>query len=232
MNKLLPLMVILLSLSGCQTTQTMFPPAHKVMLTGDTLVFDAIITGETVLEAIRIARESDKPVKTLRITSPGGEIASGIELGYFVKENNLDVEVSRLCFSACANYVITAANKVTIKKDALVGWHGGARQSDELWKQSVNPKDHEELLKYINRLRAKETIFFSRIDVDPNITVYGQTSLKRCQSSETTDGWYYSLSDLNKMGVTNVEVQGELAASAEYMGETVHSCLMPSIEQS
>lgn len=219
---------ILFSLTGCAKQATTFPPPHKVMITGRTLVFDGMITGDSVLEAIRIARASDVPLETLRITSPGGDIPSGIEFGYFVKELGLNVEVSKLCFSACANYVIPAGNKVTIKKDALVGWHGGARQSDALWKQSVPQRYHADLITFLTRIRIKENAFFEHVKVDPNITVYGQTSLKRCQLTKTSDGWYYSISDLNKMGVNNIEVQGELASETEYQGQKIRSCLMPS----
>lgn len=57
-----------------------------------------MITGEAVLRAIRIARNNEKPITKLIITSPGGDIAAGIEFGYFIREHNVDVDVRKLCF--------------------------------------------------------------------------------------------------------------------------------------
>ncbi|MDW6020006.1 hypothetical protein SBW85_20080 [Vibrio plantisponsor] len=71
-----------------------------------------MITGEAVLRAIRIARNNEKPITKLIITSPGGDIAAGIEFGYFIREHNVDVDVRKLCFSACANYILPAAKKL------------------------------------------------------------------------------------------------------------------------
>ncbi|MDN3699928.1 hypothetical protein QWY96_01515 [Vibrio artabrorum] len=132
-------------------------------VSGTTLVFDGPISGNSVLEALRVVRNSGVEIEKLRITSPGGDVPSGIELGYFIKENNLNVEVDKLCFSACANYVIPAAKTVIIKEGSLIGWHGGPRQSDELWYASSPSSNKEELIKFISRLREKKMHFSSTL---------------------------------------------------------------------
>ncbi len=201
-------LVPLFSLVGCQNIATFYPPAYKVLVVGDTLVYDGMITGETVLEAMRVVRESNKPIKTLKITSTGGEMSVGIEFGYFVKEHDLIVEVSELCFSSCANYILPAAKSVVINTNSLIGWHGGTKQSDELWELSVPKKDRAEFKAYLNRLRIKETAFFGYVGVDQQITSYGQTIENSCQVSQKTDGWYYSIEDLNRMGIRDITVKG------------------------
>ncbi|MDN2483252.1 hypothetical protein [Vibrio agarivorans] len=188
--------------------QTVFPVGQKILLVDDTLVYDGMITGDGVLEAVRIVRTSKTPIKTLRITSTGGDMAVGIEFGYFVREHNLDVEVSELCFSACANYILPAANNVTIHTNSLIGWHGGAKQADELWELSVPKKDLPVFMAYLNRLRIKETAFFGYIGVDQNIAIYGQVIDNACQIEQKSDGWYYSVEDLNRMGVKNITIKG------------------------
>lgn len=223
-------LVSLALLSGCKSIPLIFMPEHNVTVSGTTLIFDGPISGDSVLEALRVVRNSGAEIEKLRITSPGGDVPSGIELGYFVKENNLDVEVDMLCFSACANYVIPAAKTVSIKNGSLIGWHGGPRQSDEIWKAMAPSSDKEDLMKFVARLREKEEAFFEYIDVDPDITVYGQTSSKKCQLTNETQGWYYSTSDLAKMGVPNVVINGELASSIEYQGDTINACLMPEFK--
>ncbi len=82
------------------------------MLIDETLIYEGIL----VLEAIRLVIESNNKINTLRITSPGGDMATSIEFGLFIKENNLDVETSQLCFSVCANYALPAANNILIEK--------------------------------------------------------------------------------------------------------------------
>lgn len=57
-----------------------FPTQNQLTITGNTLVYDGMITGDAVLEAIRMVNDSDQKVTTLRITSSGGDIASGSSL--------------------------------------------------------------------------------------------------------------------------------------------------------
>ncbi|WP_082038311.1 hypothetical protein [Vibrio jasicida] len=208
---------MVLSITACQSTTSVYPPSHKVLVVGDTLVYDGMITGEAVLEALRVVRGSDTQIRKLKITSSGGDMAVGIEFGYFIKENNLDVEVSELCFSSCANYVIPAAKSVVINTNSLIGWHGGTKQSDELWELSVPQKDRGAFMVYLNRLRVKETAFFGYVGVDQKITTYGQTIQNSCQAKQKTDGWYYTLKDLRRMGIKNIIVKGEgLLSEIEY----------------
>lgn len=223
-------LVSLAVLSGCKSIPIVFLPEHNVTVSGTTLVFDGPISGDSVLEALRVVRNSGADIEKIRITSPGGDVPSGIELGYFVKENNLEVEVDTLCFSACANYVIPAARRVLINDGSLIGWHGGPRQSDEIWKAMAPSSDKDDLMKFVARLREKEEAFFEYINVDPDITVYGLTSSKECQLTKEIQGWYYSTNDMAKMGVPNVVIDGELASSIEYQGETISVCLMPNFK--
>lgn len=231
-----------ITLAACQSTVSIYPSAHKVLVVGDTLVFDGMITGETVLEAMRAVRESDKAINRLKITSTGGDMAVGIEFGYFVKENNLDVEVSELCFSACANYVLPAAKSVVINSNSLIGWHGGAKQADELWELSVPKKDRPAFMKYLTRLRVKETAFFGYVGVDQNITTYGQTLDNSCVVKQQTDGWYYSIEDLQRMGINDISVKGtgllnEISFKDDsgqmdttgFKGDKVTSCLLENV---
>lgn len=232
-------------LGGCQSTPALYPSTHKVLLVGDTLVYDGMITGEVVLEAMRIIRESKAPINKLKITSTGGDMAVGIEFGYFIKEHNLDVEVSELCFSSCANYVLPAAKKVVINTNSLIGWHGGAKQSDELWELSVPKKDRPVFMAYLNRLRVKETAFFGYIGVDQQITSYGQTVKNSCQIKQKSDGWYYAIEDLNRMGIKDITVKGTgLLNEIEYKndsgqlnttdtkGKKITSCLLEGVFES
>lgn len=198
------IMTVLL-LTGCQKNiPAYFPPSHKILVMGDTLVYDGMITGDAVLEAMRIIRNSDSPIRRLKIKSVGGDMAVGIEFGYFIKENDIDVEIDQLCFSSCANYIIPAAKNLVINNNSFVAWHGGATQSDELWKLGVPIDQQSALMSYVKLLRKKESAYFSYVGVDPKITTYGQIIKNSCQANEKTDGWYYSIDDLHSMGIKNI----------------------------
>ncbi|WP_260258665.1 hypothetical protein [Vibrio intestinalis] len=231
-----------LTIAGCKSTPTVYPTGQRLLLTGDTLIYEGMITGEGVLEAIRMVRQSDNAIKKLKITSTGGEMAVGMEFGYFVKENDLDVEVSEVCFSACANYILPAAKSVVINTNSLIGWHGGAKQTDKLWQQSVPKSKQVEFMTYLNRLRTKETAFFKHMGVDQQITTYGQTIENSCQIKQQTHGWYYTLEDLHRMGLKNITVKGSgLLNEIEYKDDggqldttdftpqKITSCLLESV---
>lgn len=66
--------------------------------------------------------------KTLRIESRGGDVVAGMKIGRAVYEQRMNVIVSRLCASSCANYIFTAASEKRIDDGGLVLWHGDVRQ--------------------------------------------------------------------------------------------------------
>ncbi|WP_168416686.1 hypothetical protein [Acinetobacter indicus] len=65
-------------------------------------------------------------VQTLKITSQGGEIGLGMDLGDQVYAHQLNVEVGQYCFSSCANYVFPAGKVKYLNWRSQLGWHGGA----------------------------------------------------------------------------------------------------------
>jgi len=49
------------------------------------------------------------------------------------------------CYSACANYILPAAQKGFVKRGAVVGWHGGAYQG--VWSVDLNETTYRRLEK-------------------------------------------------------------------------------------
>lgn len=223
------LMLLVVLISGCASQDIMYPGDENITTINQTLIYDGAISGEAVLRAIRIARNSEQPIKKLIITSPGGDIAAGIEFGYFIKENNLDVDVRKLCFSACANYILPAAKKVVIKRDSMVAWHGGAMQEDDMWRETVPNEYREDFFVYLNRVRIREQAFYNTIGVDPQIATYGQTKTESCIKNRYAEGWFYSIEDLKHMGIKNITLEGELLKKAEFDGEELLVCQMPTM---
>ena len=221
---------IVIFLSGCAAQNTIFPGNENITITNQTLIYDGVITGEAVLRAMRISRNNEKPITKLIITSPGGDLAAAIEFGYFIREHNLDVDVRKLCFSACANYILPAARKVVIKRESLVGWHGGAMQEDDLWRPSVPNEQRREFFKYLNKVRIREQAFYNSIGVDKQIATYGQTETESCSKQRYSEGWFYSIDDMNRMGIKDIIIEGgELVTKIEYEGEEIIACQMPPL---
>ena len=235
------LSVFIILVAGCNSTPIFFPSAYKVMVSNGMLIYDGPITGGAVLEAMRAVRESEQPIHTLKITSPGGDVAAGIEFGYFVKEKDLTVEVSELCFSACANYVLPAAKNVVIQTNSLIGWHGGASPNQAVL-NTIPQNQRAEAKAYLDRLMFKEAVFFGYIGVDQQIVSYGFKLADSCFKTQKTDGWYYSLEDMKKMGIPNIEINGSGLLNAmiykqdsgqmdttNFKGDEITSCLLENI---
>jgi len=162
----------------------------------------------------------------LSIRSQGGDIVPGMALGRWVFEHGLDVEIDELCFSSCANYVLTAGRRVRLRNTAFIGWHGGATQEmsledlsaiHQLSGKEVPAEDRERNLPtdsdfrdWIRKLVEQERAFFALVGVDQSITTLGQHGSypERFSAEEGYIGWDYSLEDLISLGLDNVEVLG------------------------
>lgn len=68
----------------------------------------------------------------LLINSNGGSLYAGIEMGNFIHQKRMSVEVIDLCMSSCANYVFLAGETKILNKNALVVFHGGPKQANFL----------------------------------------------------------------------------------------------------
>ncbi|WP_068717108.1 hypothetical protein [Vibrio tritonius] len=145
---------------------------------------------------------SDKPNR-LVVSSLGGDVEAGLELGNWIQKNKMDVEVLRLCASSCADYVLTTGNHKYLHKDSILLWHGSA------WQQHWEVDDdlQESFNQSISALRKKESAFFARIKVDNLITVYGQLERQKHPKDFTDNqlqGYDYSLADMQRFGLTNI----------------------------
>lgn len=171
----------------------------------------------------------------LIITSSGGEAKAGVDMGFWVYENKLSVEVTRYCFSSCANFIFTAGREKTLGKRAMLIWHGGAHQPN-LFDQAENivnnlpikgnyqasykdstkcqpNQSKDDCKKHFERslysLKFNESLFFYKLGIDPNLPYYGQLPHYTRQMDITSyTGFYYSLEDLKKMGVLGIHVKG------------------------
>jgi hypothetical protein len=143
----------------------------------------------------------------LKITSSGGDVNLGMDLGEWVFQHHLDVEIVGYCFSSCANYVFLAGRKKVLNPDSILLWHGGSLQKG----------NEEELVRlagdqgkaYFDSWRKREDAFFRTIHVDQRVLTYGQTAT-HVERPKTAAGYDYSIEDMAEFGVNNVvEKTGE-----------------------
>lgn len=158
----------------------------------------------------------DRKPSTLVITSKGGEVASGLELGDWLLARKLDVRVPAYCLSSCANYVFTAGARKTVSSHAVVGFHGGVSSTefklDDATQAMFDALNKEQQDAFWAKFREdtrpmveREAAFFQRIGVDRAITTYGQAS----RFDHTAgNGWTYTREGFARFGVTGIEVTG------------------------
>lgn len=163
-------------------------------------------------------RQNIKP-STLTITSRGGPVDRGLELGEWVHKHGLNVKVYDLCFSSCANYVFPAGRRKLLDKDALVGFHGGATSNSfdtsslEAAIQAVPEEQRERLRRelevsmksYIQINAQREAEFYRTLGVSPKLNTLGQSKQYE-EFRQGYDGWVYTPEDMKILGLSNIEM--------------------------
>jgi ATP-dependent protease ClpP protease subunit len=194
--------------------------ATQVLLQDHQIIYRGNLTAEANAEVFSLYETSPVKPTLLSIRSPGGPIDAGLELGEWTHQRGLNVRVDDLCFSSCANYVFTAGAQKYLGKDAIIGFHGGA-SSDSFNMSQMNAtlakipaqqrdkirNDLEQQLKqYLEANRKRESDFYTRIQVSQKITTLGHDSIYHIYQKTGFRGWYYSLDDMAKLGLKNIQM--------------------------
>lgn len=191
----------LLMLSACGSIRK---PVAVHLEEPNALVFQGDLSQEANKRLFELYKKAQVKPQLLKITSGGGDVNLGMDLGEWVFQNQLDVEVIGSCLSSCANYVFTAAKTKFLNPDSILLWHGGAHQpglEDQL-------KTAGELGKaYLDAWRKREDAFFKTIHVNAEVTTYGQTASHVVRPNGTI-GYDYSIADMAKFGIINVIEKG------------------------
>ena len=77
----------------------------------------------------------------IAVSSPGGGLVHGLRLGYFIVERDMTLVIDDICLSACANYLLPAAEIVEFGPDAVVGYHQDAVVSRMVYLRDFNNAD-------------------------------------------------------------------------------------------
>jgi hypothetical protein len=203
----------------------------KVRLTPARIEYSGLITREANAGVFDLYESADPRPRALLIESQGGSADAGMELGAWLLENGLQVEVDTYCFSSCANYVFPSGGERLLAPHASLMWHGGVTQPitpEELravLDETLDglPEDErrqllvehsraellEELEHSLTAIVARETCFFRRLGVDQRITTLGHLYERELlRDGDSYMGWDFSLEDLARLGVRDVSVKG------------------------
>jgi hypothetical protein len=94
-----------------------------VRLSSDSVAVIGILD-KTAVESFRsVAREG---VQKVHLRSPGGDVASAIEIAREIHRRNMDVVVDGNCGSGCANYLFIAGRGKKVVNGGALLLHGGA----------------------------------------------------------------------------------------------------------
>jgi hypothetical protein len=203
----------------------------KVRLTAERIEYSGLITHEANAGVFELYQSADPKPQALLIESQGGSADAGMELGTWLFENGLQVQIDTYCFSSCANYVFPAGRSKLLASNASLMWHGGVTQPitpeelagvleetldgfpEEERRQLLEAHSRDELMQQLQRsliaVVARETYFFSRLGVDQRITTLGHLYERELLKGEGYYmGWDFSLEDLARLGIRDISIQG------------------------
>src|SRR4249920_2997236 len=106
--------------AGCGTAKRPF----KVFLEQpDALVYQGDLSAAANKRIFELYDKATVKPRMVRITSGGGDVNLGMDLGDWIFQHQLDVEVLDHCMSSCANYVFPAGKTKFLNPDSILMWH-------------------------------------------------------------------------------------------------------------
>jgi hypothetical protein len=206
----------------------------RVHVAGDTVYYQGNISTEST-QAFKTAVAAIKrgDVTRMVISSVGGETRNGREIGQWVHDMALIVEVDRVCFSSCANYIFPAGRVRAIRANAFVGWHGDERGMEiDAGKRGVslasevrsllppevlngppeNIQGHiDEALASLRKSMQEEAAFFAQLGLRDDFATcaVGDAASSKYSSLHDRKGWGFSIKDMERLGLVNTVYLGD-----------------------
>lgn len=202
-----------------------------VKIEGDTLTYIGGINeaGLTALsEAVRHLPRGQ--VTKMVVNSGGGDTKPGIFIGSIIADLKPDLTIEVGCFSSCANFIAPAASSITIRENAILGWHGNDRGFQIVADQrGMTLREHlratvadgaadsgteieawlDEAVPAVEALIVEEAALYERIGL-PNDTfaICGVGDRFDDRLSGDQVGWGFSVADMARLGLPPVRYEG------------------------
>lgn len=107
------------------------------------LVFSGTITTANVARIEAQLYHSDGSIKTIVLTSKGGDIAAAMELGFLIKSHHMNTEAKDYCVSACTIVFVSGERRSIPDGDRILGFHAPQFGGDP-----NNPADPAPLIQF------------------------------------------------------------------------------------
>lgn len=214
-----------------------------VRVEGDTVYFTGHISQASAeIFASVVAPLKRGQVTRLVVSSGGGDTVPGRRIGQWVHEMGIVVEVEKICFSSCANYIFPAGRGRVIRADAFVGWHGNerafeidARRAGKTLEESMRPmlepwlanstleeRDGLDVDAFVARqvdgMRqsiAAEGRYYALLGLDDAFATCGTGDvLEKRADFRDQIGWGFSIADMERFGLARISYLGEGAYEA------------------
>ena len=181
-------------------------------------------------------------ITRLVVSSGGGDTVPGRRIGQWVYDMGLLVEVDKVCFSSCANYIFPAGRGRVIRADSFVGWHGNerafevdARRAGKTLDEFMRPMMEPSLEKSTRKERdglsvdayfahqidgmrqsiAEEGEYFAQLRLDDTFAACGVGDvLERRPGFKDQRGWGFSIADMERLGLAHTSYLGDGAYEA------------------
>jgi hypothetical protein len=149
------------------------------------------------------------------VSSSGGLLIPATKIGEDIKSYKLNIEIANVCLSACANYILPAANKKIFSDKDAVAWHGSfnspdgyriMQTTDKKILRSSKDLDNKEKIKDLE-LQKNEKEFYDYINVNPILPICAQIN-GAIPLNNPEQYYFYKLKDLDYMGLKNINFVG------------------------
>lgn len=196
---------ILPALAGCVGAVNPVQPP-EVTIAGDQVTYRGNFTSDSSARVQAVV--GSHRVRTLRISSNGGDVESAIDTALWVHRNGINVIVDGPCLSACANYIFPAGREKHIVEKGIVGWHGNAEHLRYL-RAHGEGKAGLASLPAMERLVIKERAFYDEIGVNGYIAWFGKLA-----PYATWNFYVMSKEDMEYFGLTGLHVRSDYLAAS------------------
>lgn len=114
---------------------------------------------------------ASRDIRTVRISSPGGQSVHAMKIAEGMVAGGMDVEVHTACLGACAQYILVAGRNRRIEEDSVVAFHlsfTGFEAITELLGEDL-PEGMQAGLQSIGNLAADESRLYQRREVSRSL---------------------------------------------------------------
>lgn len=193
----------LLALSACSSTKV--GPVVALYVADGVMTYEGPIRRGSFarLEAVAGAQ----PVRTLRISSPGGSVTEAISMARWVYARGIDVVVYGPCFSSCANYIFPAGKEKHIVGSGILGWHGSFEHRVYQHRQGETLLGKEELAQF-EAVAAQERAFYDDLGLNGYLPWFGKIGPYRVRNM-----YFLSQEDMEYFGLTSLHVRADYLKS-------------------